>query len=106
MVPINKRGNRSLITNYRRISLTSVVCKQTEHVTASYLRQVWDKNEWLYEGQHGFRSGYLCESQVITVCQDPADSMDNGDRNDAIVIDFSIAFDLVPHDRLLMKTAI
>jgi len=83
-----------------------VVCKQTEHVTASYLRQVWDKNEWLYEGQYGFRSGYLCESQVITVCQDPADSMDNGDRNDAIVIDFSIAFDLVPHDRLLMKTAI
>jgi hypothetical protein len=32
--------------------------------------------------------------------------MDNGDRIDAIVIDFSKAFLLVPHDRLLMKTAI
>ena len=32
--------------------------------------------------------------------------MDNGDRIDAIVIDFSKAFDLVPHDRLLMKIAI
>ena len=29
--------------------------------------------------------------------------MDNGDRIDAIVIDFSKAFHLVPHDRLLMK---
>jgi len=77
-----------------------------EHVIASYLRQVWDKNEWLYEGQHGFRPGYSCESQVITVCQDIADSMDNGDRIDAIVIDFSKAFYLVPHDRLVMKIAI
>ena len=35
--------------------------------------------------------GYSCESQVITVCQDIADSMDNGDRIDAVVIDFSKA---------------
>jgi hypothetical protein len=67
---------------------------------------VWDTKDWLYEGQHGFRPGYSCESQVITVCQDIADSMDNGDRIDAIVIDFSKAFDLVPHDRLPMKIAI
>ena len=32
--------------------------------------------------------------------------MDNGDRIDAIVINISKAFDLVPHDRLLMKNAI
>ena len=50
-----------------------------------------DKNDWLYEGQHGFSSGYSCESQVITVGQDIADSLDNGDRIDAIIIDFSKA---------------
>jgi len=65
-----------------------------------------DKNDWLYEGQHGFSPVYSWESQVITVCQDIADSMDNGDRIDIIVIDFSKAFDLVPHDRLLIKIAI
>jgi hypothetical protein len=72
-----------------------------EHVTAPYLRHVWDKNDWLYEGQHGFRPGYLCESQVITVCQDIAESVDN----DVIAIDFSKTFDVVPHDRMLMKIA-
>ena len=77
-----------------------------EHVIASYLRQVWDKNKWLYEGQHRFRTGYSSESQVITVCQDIANSMDKGDRIDAIAIDFSKAFDLIPHDRLLTKIAI
>jgi hypothetical protein len=76
-----------------------------EHVIASYLRQVLDKNYWLYEGQHGFRPGYSCESQIITVCQDTADSLDDGDRIYAIIIDFSKAFDLVPHGRLLTKIA-
>ena len=76
-----------------------------EHVIASYLRQVWDKNDWLYEGQHGFGPGYSCESQVITVCQDIADTLDNGDKIEAIIIDFSNAFDLVPHGRLLTKIA-
>ena len=60
---------------------------------------------WLYEGQHGFRPGYSYESQVVTVCQDIADSLDEGVRTDAIITDFSKAFDLVPHDRLLTKIA-
>jgi len=75
---IYKGDDRSAVTNYRTISLTTVVCKQLEHVTAGYLRQIWDKNDWLYEGQHGFRPGYSCESQVIqviTVCLDTADSL-------------------------------
>jgi hypothetical protein len=75
-----------------------------EHVIA-YLRQVWDKNDWLYDGQHGFRPEYSCESQIIMVCQDTADSLDNRDRIDATIVDFSKAFDLVPHGRLLAKIA-
>jgi hypothetical protein len=76
-----------------------------EQVIASYLRQMWEENDWLYEGQHGFRPGYSCESQVITVCQDIADTLDKGDRMDVIIVDFSKAFDLVPHGRLLVKIA-
>jgi len=105
VIPIHKGGVRSLVTNYRPVSLTSVVCKQMEHVIASYLRQVCDKNDWLYEGQHGFRLGYSCESQVIAVCQDIADSLDSGEKIDAIIVDFSKAFDLVLHGRLLTKIA-
>jgi hypothetical protein len=74
-----------------------------EHVIASYLRKIWDKHNWLFDGQHGFRPGYSCENQLITVYQDIADSLDNGSRIEAIIRDFSKAFDLVPHDRLLTK---
>jgi hypothetical protein len=62
----------------------------------------WDKNDWLYEGQHGFRPEYCCESQVITVCQD---CLVEGVSIDVIIIDSSTALDLVPHDRLLTKLA-
>jgi hypothetical protein len=60
-------------------------------------------NDGLYEGQHGFRPRYSCESQVITVCQDITDSLYEVVGIDAIIIDFSKAFDLVPHDWLLTK---
>ena len=70
VVPIYKAGDRLAVSNYTHTSLTSLVCKQLEHVIPGYLRKVWDKNDWLYEGQHGFRPGYSCEIQVITVCQD------------------------------------
>jgi len=59
-----------------------------EHAIASYLRKFWDKNDLLYEGQHGFRPGYSFESQVISVCQDIADSLDNGDKIDVVIDDF------------------
>ena len=74
-----------------------------EHVIAGYIQQVWEDRDWLYEGQHGFRPGYSCESQIITVSQDISDSLDEATRLDAIIIDFSKASDLVPHDRLLKK---
>jgi hypothetical protein len=76
-----------------------------EHVIASYLRQVWDNSDWLYEGQYGFRPEYSCESQVITVCQDISNFLDNGDRIEATIIDFSKTFYLVPPGRLLTKIA-
>jgi len=59
-----------------------------------------------YEGLLGFRPGYSCESQVITVFQGTAESLDERVDIDAIITDFSKAFDLVPHDRLLTKLAV
>jgi len=106
VVPMHKGGDYSVVKNYRPISLTSVVCKQMEHVIAGYIWKVWEDRDWLYEGQHGFRPGYSCESQIITVvCQDISDSLAEATRLDAMIIDVSKAFDPVPHDWLLKKIA-
>jgi len=105
VVPIHKGGDRSVFKNYRPVSLTSMACKQMEHVIAGCIRQVWEDGGWLYEDQHGFRPRYSCESQIITVCQEISVSLDEAARLVAIIIDFSKAFDSVPHDRLLKQIA-
>jgi hypothetical protein len=94
-----------IFTSAIYLALSKLREYQLKHLIAGYSRQVWDKNDWLNEGEHGFRPGYSCEIQVITVCQDVADSLDEGIGIDAIIIDFSKAFDLVPRDPLLTKLA-
>jgi hypothetical protein len=42
VVPIYSGGDRSIIGNYRPISLTSVVCNQMKQVLAGYLWQIWE----------------------------------------------------------------
>jgi hypothetical protein len=58
VVPIYKEGDQSLVGNYTPVCLTTVGCKQMEHVIAGYLRQVLEMRWWLYECQRGFRPGY------------------------------------------------
>jgi hypothetical protein len=80
-----------------------VVCKEEERTVTGYPRQVWDTNTRLCKEQHTFGPGYTLENQIVTVCQDIDDSLDEGARVDAITTDFSKAFDLFLYDWLLMK---
>ena len=53
--------------------------------------------------QHGFRHKRSCESQLLTATNDFMNCFDNKGHIDAILLDFSKAFDSVPHQRLLRK---
>lgn len=103
VVPIFKNGDKTKVCNYRPVSLTSVVCKIMEHLIAGYIRREWEKANWIFHGQHGFRSEHSCESQIVSLFQDLADVVDAGGRVDAVVIDFAKAFDVVPHNLLIRK---
>jgi hypothetical protein len=47
VVLIYKGRDRSVVGNFRPVTLIEVVCKQMEHVLAGYLRQVWEFSGWL-----------------------------------------------------------
>ncbi len=57
-----KSGDRTILANYRPVSLTSVVCKLMEHLITNYIRQEWEQKEWLFQGQHG--SGMVSLARV------------------------------------------
>ena len=97
--PIFKKGDRHKPSNYRQVSLTSVCCKILEHIVHSL-----DQNKLLSDAQNRFRKNkHSCESQLILTIQDLANGLSNGDQIAAILLDFSKAFDKVPHQRLLEK---
>ena len=102
--PIFKKGDKSQPANYRPVPLTSVCSKVLEHIIHSHLTNFFEDNQILCDQQHGFRKHRSCESQLLTTVQDLASGIDNSQQIDAILLDFSKAFEKVPHhQRLLIK---
>jgi hypothetical protein len=104
VVPIYKKGDRSSAANYRPVSLTSVCCKTLEHIICSSIMKHLEQNNILTDAQHGFRKHRSCETQLILTINDLAKNIDDNIQTDVILLDFSKAFDKVPHQRLLHKT--
>jgi hypothetical protein len=100
---IYKKGDRNRAENYRPVSLTSVACKLLEHCICRHLWTHLERNDILTNRNHGFRSGYSCETQLLTTMHDLQKTNDAGIQSDVIILDFSKAFDTVPHPQLLLK---
>ena len=62
-----------------------------------------ENHKILSKFQHGYRSGCSTETQLLKVIDIFAKSLENKTQTDGISLDFSRAFDVVPHNRLLLK---
>jgi hypothetical protein len=62
-----------------------------------------EDNNILTTLNHGFRSGYSCESQLIVTMEDLLQAYDKNTQVDCAILDFSKAFDTVLHKKLLHK---
>ena len=104
IMPLFKKGDKHQASNYRPVSLTSVTCKVLEHIIHSNVINHFLHQDILCDNQHGFRSKRSCETQLITTLQSITSQLRTGrDQVDVILLDFSKAFDKVPHRRLLHK---
>ena len=103
IVPVFKKGDKGKVENYRPISLVSISCKILEHIVHSSIMDHLDKLNYLNDAQHGFRQRRSCESQLITTLRDFSNCLNDHKQIDAILLDFSKAFDKVDHRLLLSK---
>ena len=100
VVPIFKKGDRSEIGNYRPVSLTSLVCKVLETIIKDKIVEFLDVNRLIKDTQHGFRKGRSCLTNLLEFLDVATNSFDQGKQLDVSYLDFSKAFDKVPHKRL------
>ena len=100
---IFKKGEKHKASNYRPVSLTSLCCKIQEHIVTSNVLKHLDEYEILTDCQHGFRARGSCETQLLTLAHELIQGLDKKHQHDLIILDFSKAFDRVPHERLLKK---
>ena len=103
ITPIFKKGDQNLPSNYRPISLTAVPCKLLEHIIHKNIMEHLELHNAIVHFQHGFRTGHSCESQLIITIEEIMRSLDQKNQIDIAILDFSKAFDSVPHKRLLKK---
>ena len=103
IVPIHKKNDRTIASNYRPISLTSTLCKILEHIISTSIHKHLGNHNILTDRQHGFRSRRSCETSLLTTIHDLTNTLEKNHQSDLLLLDFSKAFDTVPHNRLLHK---
>jgi len=97
--PLHKKGSKSLSTNYRPISLTSVCSKIMVQVIYSNVCKL-EHHGILTPRQHGFWPGFSCETQLVSCINNWTKLLGRGFHTDTANFDFSKAFDSVPYCRL------
>ena len=103
VTPVFKKGSRSAAENYRPISLTSVVCKILEALICEVIITHLSEQKVLRSSQHGFVSHRSCLTNLLEYLETVTTLLDKGHNVDVFYLDFSKAFDRVPHQRLLAK---
>ena len=103
ITPIFKKGNRRDPLNYRPISLTSCVCKLMESCIREVMWSFWNERDLINPSQFGFTPNSSCTHQLLHYLEDVTTFVDRGLSVDVAYLDFSKAFNSVPHERLLCK---
>jgi hypothetical protein len=101
VVPIHKKDKINDPSNYRPISLTSVICRIFEKILHKNMMLHLLNNRIISDAQHGFVYGRSTQTQQLHFLDKLTSMFDKKTQVDIIYLDFSKAFDKVSHTKLL-----
>ena len=101
IIPVYKKGSRSLKDNYRPISILPNVSKVYERVMFKQMAKFMDK--YFSKFQCGFRKGYNTQQCLVALIGKWKSAKDKGKSFGAVLTDLSKAFDCLPHELILAK---
>lgn len=103
ITPIYKKGDSTLPSNYRPISLTCTLCKLMEVITKDQVMSFLLAKGLISREQHAFIARHSTVTNLLECTNDWAVSFHNRVPTDVVYVDFSRAFDSVVHKKLLYK---
>ena len=103
VIPLFKKGDSSLLVNYRPISLLPTISKIFEKVIHDQLHEYFDKYNLLAEQQYGFHKQHSTEYAAVKLVDRVSKEMEIGKTPTNVYIDLSKAFDTLTFDILLFK---
>ena len=103
VVPIYKKGERTIPANYRPVSLLSNVGKVFERVLFKHIYNHLYINNLLYKYQTGILPSHSTTLQLIDIYHHICQSFDEKQYSCMVYCDISKAFDRVWHRGLLFK---
>ncbi|CAH2091306.1 unnamed protein product [Euphydryas editha] len=101
VVPIFKSGDKHNVDNYRPISKLSTVAKLFEKIVYDNIYP--NLRPFLISQQHGFVDGRSTERNLCEFLHRISIAIDQGFQVDVVYIDYSKAFDRIPHAKLINK---
>ena len=97
IAPLHKGGSKAIPKNYRPIALTSHVIKIFERVLRRKLMEYIETNNLYNPGQHGFRPGRSCLSQLLDHFDRVLEPIEEQKNMDVVYTGFPKAFDKCDH---------
>ena len=102
-MPIFENGSKTSVSNYRPISVLSLINKIFEKLLAKRIYSFLEKNHILYEFQYGFRKGHSTSHALTEIADKIKLAIEDKELICGIFLDLSKAFDTVDHKILLSK---
>ena len=103
VVPIYKKDNPEIFSNYRPVSLLPCFSKILERIVHERCYSFLSNNSILYKRQYGFRSCHSTYMAVLDFIKEMNVAIDSNMYTAGIFMDLSKAFDTIDHDILLQK---
>ena len=103
VIPNYKSGDNKDPSNYRPISILSVLSKPLEKHIDKHLLSYLKTNELIHPNQSGFREHHSCHTALTTLVDTFYKNIHKNEFTGVLFVDFAKAFDVIDHDLLSKK---
>lgn len=95
VIPVHKSGDKKIPSNYRPISLLSVLSKVLEKIVNKRLIKYLEDENLLASNQYGFRAKHSTNDAVLKLTSQITSYLDSGEKCVGVFLDLQKAFDTV-----------